>query len=50
MRVEFECHPNVFRILDKPFSTREISAIIQAAIIEEHVEEWARQEPNNGTE
>jgi DNA-binding response OmpR family regulator len=28
-RRDFECHPNVFRILDKPFSTKEIASIFE---------------------
>jgi CheY-like chemotaxis protein len=33
IRRDFECHPNVLQILDKPFSTREVSAILQDAIL-----------------
>jgi DNA-binding response OmpR family regulator len=34
MRKDFECHPNVFRILDKPFSTRDIADIFRVVLID----------------
>ena len=38
MRADFECHPNVFRVLDKPFSIRDISAILKEIVAESHDE------------
>jgi FixJ family two-component response regulator len=48
MRAGFESHPNVFRILDKPFSTREISAILEAAVVENRIERRSRREDIDG--